>query len=490
MHFQFPWIVSIGYFVGDVWNHICSGNIVSENAVLTSLDCGSEIFRDPKVQIKMGAQFLNGQEDSDTVSIYDISLVLKGVPLRPDKDKHAPDFAYVYTQGNITTNARTRPICLFGFDSKTSTPALNNFIWAGWNTSSGEMSNFHFNSTLRLQCQDRGNCPFEFEDQNLLKSLQTDLDGSGIFKIIDTDENDHTFYEMFGISDHNGKITGKLGSESGGFFLLFFMYFMDFLRHEVESGKDLKAPPEFSIFASTMNPTYEGGTSLIHLAARLGNRNAVENICEFLERNHQSIIPTDDIGLTPLHEAYLAGHYTIARYILEKMDDDLFLQISLTDQNVTAVISQVNEMIDLTERGNFTGDPMEILNMLIFFNDDARPSADTYTEMIARRYIRELESILGVADPTRELLEGEIAHIFHKLSLIQNLTQETMDLITKVGTLVISKLAEDPGPTRKPTENESFPKIIYYVLKVFSNGPDVSIDVITNLKEIGMCLIH
>ena len=133
----------------------------------------------------MGAQFLNGQEDSDTVSIYDISLVLKGFPVR---DKPAPDFAYVYTQGNITTNARTRPICLFGSDFKTSTPALNNFIWAGWNTSSGEMSNFHFNSTLRLQCQDRGNCPFEFEDQNLLKSLQTDLDGSGIFKIIDTDE--------------------------------------------------------------------------------------------------------------------------------------------------------------------------------------------------------------------------------------------------------------------------------------------------------------
>ena len=49
--FQFPWTVSIGYFVEDVWNHICAGNIVSENAVLTSLDCGSKIFRDPKVQI-------------------------------------------------------------------------------------------------------------------------------------------------------------------------------------------------------------------------------------------------------------------------------------------------------------------------------------------------------------------------------------------------------------------------------------------------------
>merc|ERR1719367_2146415 len=109
-----------------------------------------------------------------------------------------PDLAYVYTQGNITTNARTRPICVIGSDSsKSPTAALpfDNLIWAGWNTSSGEISDFHFNSTLRVQCQDRGNCSFEFEEQNLLTSLQTDLGGSGIFKMIDTDG--HTFYEIF-----------------------------------------------------------------------------------------------------------------------------------------------------------------------------------------------------------------------------------------------------------------------------------------------------
>merc|ERR1711860_168473 len=117
--------------------------------------------------------------------------------------------------------------------------------------------------------------------------------------------------------------------------------------------------------------------------------------------------------------------------------------------------------------------------------------------MTAKKYLRELESILDVASPPRpnklqrELMEGQkVVDTFHKLSLIQNLTHETMDLITKVGTLVISKLAEDPGPTRKPTENESFPKIIYYVLKMFSNGPDVSIDVITNLKKFGMYFMY
>ena len=286
--FQFPWIVSIGYFDEDVWNHICSGNIVSENAVLTSLDCGSEIFRDPKVQIKMGAQFLNGPEDSDTVSIYDISLVLKGVPV---KDKPALDLAYVFTQGNITTNARTRPICLFG--SFAVGDELDNFIWAGWNTSSisGEMSDFHFNSSLRFQCketQEGKKCPnpFEFKEQNLLKSLQTDLGGSSIFKRIDKYNDSRTFYEIFGVSDHNGKLIGKYGEEELLFSLLslnFFMSFIDFLKQTVVNGKSMRGLKDFRMDVSTINPTYEGGTSLLHLAARHDNKKTVGGICKWLE---------------------------------------------------------------------------------------------------------------------------------------------------------------------------------------------------------------
>ena len=484
LYFQFPWIVSIGYFAEDVWNHICSGNIVSENAVLTSLDCGSEILRDPKAQIKMGAQFLNGPEDSDTVSIYDISLVLKGVPnLRADKP--APDLAYVYTQGNITTNARTRPICVFGHDSKNPIGELDNFIWAGWNTSSGEMSDFQFNSSLRFQCQDKNNCRylFEFEEQNLLKYLQTDLGGSAIFKIVNT--NDHTFYEIFGVNDHKGKLIGKYGEESL-FFLIYFMYHMDFLKHQVVNGKGFSFRDSkdlsYLMYASTLNPTYEEGTSLLHLAARLGNTNAVKDICEWLKRHHQNIIPTNDIGLTPVHEAYLAGHYRIARYILLKLDDDFY-----ANQNVTEVISHVNEMIKLTERGNFTENHFEILNKLVFFNDDERSSADT--ERIARSYLRELEVIFSLARHTNmKLFQGEalMQDTFHKLSLIQNLTHETLDLVNHVGTLVINKLAKHPF-FGMPTEHPSFPKSIYYVLKMFSNGPDVSLDVITNLQEFGMC---
>ena len=494
--FQFPWIVSIGYFDEDVWNHICSGNIVSENAVLTSLDCGSEIFHDPNVQIKMGAQFLNGPEDSDTVSIYDISLVIKGVPV---KDKPALDLAYVYTQDNITTNARTRPICMLSFSmfgSKLETPALDNFIWAGWNTSSGEMSDFNFNSTLRFQCQERGNCsdPFEFEEQNLLMSLQTDLGGSGIFKVIDT--NGHTFYEIFGVSDHNGKLIGKYGEEELLFSLLshnFFMYFIDFLKQEVVNGKSMRGLRDFRMDVSTMNPTYEGGTSLLHLAARLDNNEAVGGICEWLERNNQTIIPTDDIGITPVHEAYLAGHYRIARYILQKLDDDLFLQISLNDQNVTEVISQVNDMIDLTERGNFTGDPMDILNKLVFYNDQNQTDLVSPIEMGARILLQEMEIWLDVDGRPNNPPEDSklndrrlVDNMFQKLSLMENLSNETLDLVKGVGTLRIKKLAEraeQPGPVTKQK------KFIFFILQMLSRNPHLPENVMINLQKIGMWLI-
>ena len=129
-----------------------------------------------------------------------------------------------------------------------------------------------------------------------------------------------------------------------------------------------------------------------------------------------------------------------------------------------------------------------------FQNQTDGPSADTYTERVATRYLRELESIFSVDGPPtprlRELIKDEVViDAFHKLSLIQNLTHETLDLVTNVGTLVISELAEHPGPTRKPTEDESFPKLLYYVLKMFNDGPNVSADVTTNLKIFGMCLM-
>ena len=55
-------------------------------------------------------------------------------------------------------------------------------------------------------------------------------------------------------------------------------------------------------------------------------------------------------------------------------------------------------------------------------------------------------------------------------------------LLANVGTLVIaiSKIAEHPGPTVKlVTENDRGPKSIYYLLKMFSNVPHVSMEVIS-----------
>eukprot|EP00093_Oithona_nana_P006384 06384.XXX_5897_6384_1 [CDS] Oithona nana genome sequencing. len=77
---NYPWVVSYGHLIEGEWNHICTGSIVflpSEIITLTSQSCGLQIFRDSKVQIKMGAQFLNDQEeDVDTVSIYDINFIV------------------------------------------------------------------------------------------------------------------------------------------------------------------------------------------------------------------------------------------------------------------------------------------------------------------------------------------------------------------------------------------------------------------------------
>ena len=61
--------------------------------------------------------------------------------------------------------------------------------------------------------------------------------------------------------------------------------------------------------------------------------------------------------------------------------------------------------------------------------------------------------------------------------------------LANIGTLVISKIAEHPGPTVKlVTENDRGPKSIYYLLKMLSNVPHVSMEVITNLREISRCI--
>ena len=114
--------------------------------------------------------------------------------------------------------------------------------------------------------------------------------------------------------------------------------------------------------------------------------------------------------------------------------------------------------------------------------------------MIAGRYLRELEILLDVAGSgtssqrqafRKKILNEEIVDAFHKLSQMQNLINETTNLIANVGTLLISKMTEHPGPGGNPTEDDRFPKSLYYVLKMFSNVPNVSMEVITNLREIG-----
>ena len=215
-----------------------------------------------------------------------------------------------------------------------------------------------------------------------------------------------------------------------------------------------------------------------------------------MERNQQTIIPTDDIGLTPVHEAYLAGNYRIARYILQKLDEDLFLQPSLRDQNLTEVISQVNDMIDLTERGNFTGDPMDILNKLVFYNDQNQTDLVSPIEMGARILLQEMEIWLDVdgrpnSPPEDSKLNDRrlVDNTFQKLSLMENLSNETLDLVKGVGTLLVKKLAEraeQPGPVTKPTEEKKKKKFIFFILQMLSRNPHLPENVMTNLQKIGM----
>ena len=58
-----------------VWSHICAGSVVSDNAVLTSGNCGSKIFHNKNAQIKMGTQSLHSDQDDEFARIYDVNLV-------------------------------------------------------------------------------------------------------------------------------------------------------------------------------------------------------------------------------------------------------------------------------------------------------------------------------------------------------------------------------------------------------------------------------
>ena len=64
------------------------------------------------------------------------------------------------------------------------------------------------------------------------------------------------------------------------------------------------------------------------------------------------------------------------------------------------------------------------------------------------------------------LREEEVENHMHILSLITQLTSETADLVTSVGTMLIEKLSQHPE--RPFTERNYFPKSLYYVLKMFS----------------------
>ena len=118
-----------------MWNHICNGNIVSENAVLTSRDCGSRIFHDSKVQVKMGSQ----EDEITTSKVYDITLVVKGMAIGSGASITSPtsNLALAFTKGNITFNEWTRPICLFNPDYFDYSLDNDKVIWSGWNKQIG-----------------------------------------------------------------------------------------------------------------------------------------------------------------------------------------------------------------------------------------------------------------------------------------------------------------------------------------------------------------
>ena len=69
---------------------------------------------------------------------------------------------------------------------------------------------------------------------------------------------------------------------------------------------------------------------------------------------------------------------------------------------------------------------------------------------------------------------------------MENLSNETLDLVKGVGTLRIKKLAEraeQPGPVTKQK------KFIFFILQMLSRNPHLPENVMINLQKIGMWLI-
>ena len=234
-------------------------------------------------------------------------------------------------------------------------------------------------------------------------------------------------------------------------------------------------------YYSTVNPSYEGGSSLLHIAARVGSGKAVRVLCHRSVINNQSAIPIDDVGITPIHEAYFYGHYRAAKYILKKFGHNI------TD----AIIAEVEEMIDSTESGNFTGEPMEILSKL---TNESRQTAIPYTEMIARNLlieVRHLFETLHLLSETRlksqtrqlERLKGTfVLKTFQKLSLMDNLTDETMNQVSSVASFLIRW-----GILNEYHEYRKYlgPYIVD-ILKIYSKQYIQPGEALTNLQELGM----
>ena len=116
--------------------------------------------------------------------------------------------------------------------------------------------------------------------------------------------------------------------------------------------------------------------------------------------------------------------------------------------------------------------------------------------MGARILLQEMEIWLDVdGRPSRPLEDSKlndrrlVHNTFQKLSLMENLSNETLDLVNAVGTLLIKKLAEHPGPVTKPTESR-IEKFIYFILQMLSRNPHFPENVMTNLQKIGMWLTY
>ena len=320
--------------------------------------------------LQNGNQYWRRQEDCNTTfSIYDISLVATTKSYRTA-------LAYVYTREPITFNEQVKPICLWGSELQDvesySGFSFTDFIWAGWNTETGKLTELDLNSSVGYECKLPSPhslsmyCNFDLSLNPFWPTM--DLDGSGIVG------KNATFYQLFGVSNqgHFQPVLHELGA----------MLFVSRLMNCTEVLRDVILNQDQEKFGemfgeqrsfngqeqgiSTLNPTYENGTSLLHLAARVGNMKAVEIIYGWQKGYNQTIIPIDNAGNTPIHEAYTNGHYEIARYLLEKLEDDSLMQMSLAEKKLET-IGSINEMINSTESGNFSDDPMEILDTLNSF---------------------------------------------------------------------------------------------------------------------------